>query len=149
MDNSGIVTLQSGTPLGMTTQLSLPAIGQVRPDVVSNQFFVHKDRSSFDPGKCLYLNPAAFAAPAPFTFGNAPRLFSQVRAFGTKQWDATIQKSLPIHEDVRLTLKAEFFNILNVVNWQSPVTDINDPSFGSINSAAPARVGQVSATLAW
>ena len=77
MDNSGIVTLQSGTPLGMTTQLSLPAIGQVRPDVVSNQFFVHKDRSSFDPGKCLYLNPAAFAALAPFTFGNAPRLFSE------------------------------------------------------------------------
>jgi hypothetical protein len=146
---SGIVTMQSGMPLGITTELSLPATGQVRPDVVSNQFFIHKDRSSFDPGKYLYLNPAAFAAPAPFAFGNAPRLFSQIRAFGTKEWDATIQKSIPIRENIRLALKAEFFNILNVVNWGAPVTDINNPSFGSINSAAPARTGQVSGTLSW
>ena len=146
---SGIVTLQRGAPLGISTELGLPAIGGIRPDVVSNQFYAHKDRSSFDPGKDLYLNLAAFAAPAPFTFGNAPRLFSQIRAFGTREWDAALQKSIPIHESLRFALKAEFFNLPNLVNWGAPVTDINNPSFGQISSAGQARTGQISATLYW
>jgi hypothetical protein len=146
---SGIVTLQRGVPLGISTELSLPAIGGIRPDVVSNQLFLHSDRSSFDPATDLYLNPAAFAAPAPFSFGDAPRLFSQIRAFGTREWDAALQKSIPIYERLRFSLKAEFFNLPNVVNWGAPVTDINNPSFGKITSAGSARTGQLSGTLYW
>ena len=146
---SGIVTLQSGPPLGVTTELSLPAIGPVRPNVVSSQIYLQHNRSTFDPAKDLYLNLAAFAAPAPFTFGNAPRLFSQFRAFGTEEWDAALQKVIPIHESVRFALKVEFFNLLNNVNFGAPVTDINNPGFGQITSAAAARTGQVSATLHW
>jgi hypothetical protein len=146
---SGIVTVQSGPPLGITTELSLPAIGAVRPNVVSNQIYLQHDRSSFDPAKDLYLNLAAFAAPAPFTFGNAPRLFSQFRAFGTREWDAALQKAIPIRESIRLALKAEFFNLPNTVNFGPPVVDINNPGFGQITSAAAARTGQISGTLYW
>jgi hypothetical protein len=146
---SGIVTLQRGAPLGISTELGLPAIGGIRPDVVSSQFYLHNDRSSFDPAANLYLNPAAFAAPAPFTFGDAPRLFSQIRAFGTREWDAALQKAIPIHESLRFALKAEFFNVPNLVNWGAPVTDINNPSFGRITSAGQARAGQISATVYW
>ncbi|HWB98507.1 MAG TPA: hypothetical protein VG672_17470, partial [Bryobacteraceae bacterium] len=146
---SGIVTLQSGVPLGITTELNLPGIGTIRPDVSGSEFFSHKERASFDPGAHLYLNPAAFVAPPAFTFGNAPRLFSQVRAFGTRQWDAALQKSIPIHESLRFSLKAEFFNLPNTINWGAPITDINNPSFGRINSAAAARNGQISGTLSW
>jgi len=148
-ETSGIVTLQRGVPLGISTELSLPAIGGVRPDVVGSQLLLHSDRSSFDPATDLYLNPAAFAAPAPFTFGDAPRLFSQIRAFGTREWDAALQKSIPIYERLRFSLKAEFFNLPNVVNWGAPVTDINNPSFGRITSAGAARIGQLSGTLYW
>ena len=146
---SGIVTLQRGAPLGISTELGLPAIGGIRPDVVSSQFYLHNDRSTFDPGADLYLNSAAFAAPAPFTFGDAPRLFSQIRAFGTREWDAALQKSIPIHESLRFALKAEFFNVPNLVNWGAPVTDINNPSFGRITTAGQARAGQISATVYW
>jgi hypothetical protein len=146
---TGIVTLQRGTPLGISTELSLPAIGAIRPDVVSSQLLLHSDRSSFDPATDLYLNPAAFTAPAPFTFGDAPRLFSQARAFGTREWDAALQKSIPIYERLRFSLKAEFFNLPNVVNWGAPVTDINNPSFGRITTAGSARIGQLSGTLYW
>jgi hypothetical protein len=146
---SGIVTLQSGTPLGVTTELSLPGMGSIRPNVAGTQLFSHKDRSSFDPGANLYLNPAAFVAPTPFTFGNAPRLFSQARAFGTREWDAALQKSIPIHETLRFSLKGEFFNVPNNVNWGAPVTDINNPSFGRINSAGSSRNGQISGTIYW
>jgi hypothetical protein len=146
---TGIVTLQSGTPLGISTELSLPAIGAVRPDVVGSQLLLDSNRSSFNPATDLYLNPAAFAAPAPFTFGDAPRLFNQARAFGIREWDAALQKSIPIHERLRFSLKAEFFNLPNVVNWGAPVTDINNPSFGKITTAGAARTGQLSGTLYW
>ena len=146
---SGIVSVQSGTPLGINTELSLPAIGPVRPNVVSSQIYLNNDRSTFDPARNLYLNSAAFTAPAPFSFGNAPRLFSQVRSFGTKQWDAVLQKVIPIRESLRFSLKAEFFNLPNVVNWGPPATDINSPSFGQITSASSARTGQISGTLSW
>jgi hypothetical protein len=156
---TGIVTLQRGNPLGVTTELSLPAITEpltgyngsqvVRANVVSNNFYINHSRSTFDPAKDLYLNPAAFAAPAPFTFGNSPRLFSQIRSFGIQDWDTALMKRVLFTERVNLLLKAEFFNVLNQVNFGAPVTDINNPSFGQIFSAGNPRAGQVSLTLSW
>ena len=147
---SGIVTLQSGAPLGISTEVGLPGIGGVRPNIVSGtSLFSHSDRATFDPGADLYLNPAAFAAPAPFTFGNVPRLLSQARAFGTRSWSGAFQKAIPIRESIRFSFKAEFFNLPNTVNWGGPVTDINNPSFGRITSAGAARNGQLSGTLYW
>jgi hypothetical protein len=146
---SGIVTTQSGPPLAITTELALPGIGGIRPNRVSNQYFINNDRSSFDPNKDQYLNPAAFTAPPPYSFGDAPPRVAQARAFGIRTWDVALQKSIPFTERVRLGLKAEFFNVLNITNLGAPVTDINSPSFGYIFSAGPARTGQVSATIFW
>jgi hypothetical protein len=146
---SGIVTLQNGAPLAIGTQLSLPGIGPIRPDVVSSTLYGQHSRGSFDPATDVYLNAAAFAPPAPFSFGNAPRQFSQIRSFGTVDWDAVLQKSIPIHERLRFALKAEFFNVLNSVNFGAPDTNINSPTFGRIFSANPARTGQISGTVYW
>jgi hypothetical protein len=146
---SGIVTLQSGNPLAISTEESLPAIGGVRPNVVSNQFYASHSRGSFNPTADLYLNPAAFAAPAPFTFGDAPRAFSQIFDFGIEDWDVAFMKKVPITEHVNFALKMEFFNFLNNVNFGAPVTDINNPSFGKISSALAPRIGQISGTISW
>jgi hypothetical protein len=146
---SGIVTLQSGTPSGIGTELSLPAIGGVRPDVVSDQFFINNNRGSFDPAVDQFLNPAAFAPPSAFAFGNAPRRFSQIRTFGLREWDVAIRKKIPITEHVNFGIKMEFFNFLNTVNFGGPVTDINNPSFGRIFGAGPPRTGQLSGTISW
>lgn len=156
---TGIITLQSGTPLGISTELSLPGITGpstgyngaqgVRANVVGSSFYIDHNRSSFDPATDLYLNPAAFAAPPSFSFGNSPRLFSQIRSFGLREWDIALIKQFPLTERVNLGLKGEFFNVLNNVNFGAPVTDINDPSFGRIFSAGAPRTGQVSATISW
>jgi len=147
---SGIVTLQSGFPLGATTELSLPAIGPIRPNVVPGQpLYLQHDRGSFDPASNVYLNINALTAPPPFSFGNAPPLFGQVRAFGLREWDMALMKRISFTERISLTLKGEFFNILNTVNFGAPVTDINNPSFGRIFSAGNPRLGQLSGTLSW
>jgi hypothetical protein len=95
------------------------------------------------------LNPAAFALPAPFTFGDSPRLFSQVRSFGLREWDTALLKRFHFTDRVSLGLKAEFFNVLNNVNFGAPVTDLQNPSFGQIFSAGNPRTGQVSGTIFW
>jgi hypothetical protein len=146
---AGIITIQSGNPQAIATEESLPAIGGVRPNVVSNQFYASHSRGSFNPTADLYLNPAAFAAPAPFTFGDAPRAFSQIFDFGIEDWDVAFMKKVPITEHVNFALKMEFFNFLNNVNFGAPVEDINNPSFGKISSALPPRIGQISGTISW
>jgi hypothetical protein len=156
---SGIITVQSGTPLGVTTELNLPAITGplsgyntpqgVRANVVGTSFYVNHDRGTFNPATDLYLNPAAFALPAPFTFGDSPRLFSQIRSFGLREWDAALLKRFHFTDRVSFGLKGEFFNVLNNVNFGAPVTDLQNPSFGHIFSAGNPRTGQVSGTIFW
>lgn len=146
---SGLWTVQNGTPLGITTELSLAAIGALRANVLSSQLYGTHTRSTFNPAADLYLNPAAFAAPAPFTFGDSPRLFSQVRAFGTISWNVALLKTIPIKEHVNFTLRPEFFNVLNNVNFSAPTVDVNNLAFGKITSAGSPRLGQISATMSW
>jgi hypothetical protein len=147
---AGIITIQSGNPQAISTEEGLPAIGGVRPDVVSGQpFYGVHSRSSFNPATDLYLNPAAFVAPPPFQLGTAPRAFSQIYDFGIEDWDAAFMKKFPITEHINFALKMEFFNFLNNVNFGPPVEDINNPSFGKISSALPPRIGQISGTISW
>jgi len=148
----GLLTLQSGTPITVTTELSLAGIGPILPNVVAGQplYGPHNSRGSFNPRVDNYINASAFASPAPFTFGNAPRYFGSLRAFGLRDWDAALQKRFPITERVSFSLKGEFFNVLNAVNFGAPVADIQSPAFGKITTInGNPRNGQVSGTISW
>src|SRR5262249_9505948 len=71
---------------------------------------------NLEPGEPLYLydsnfpggrsvNPAAFSAPPPDTFGDAPRNF--VRGFGSWQADLALRREFPFHEQLKLQFRAE------------------------------------------
>ncbi len=49
------------------------------------------------------------------TFGNAGR--NILEGPGYKTWDMSLVKQFPIHEQMHLEFRAEFFNILNHVNY--------------------------------
>lgn len=149
---AGVINLQSGTPINVTTELSLPAIGALLPNVVPGQpiYGPYHTRGSFDPSVDKYINLAAFTAPPAFTFGTAPRYFDALRAFGMRSWSAALMKKFPIRERLSLSFKGEFFNVLNTVNFGVPNSDIESPSFGKITTInGNPRQGQVSATIAW
>jgi hypothetical protein len=58
-----------------------------------------------------WINPAAFALPAPGTFGDAPRdLFAGP---GTWQVDTGVAKTLPLSERAHVEFRSEFYNIFN------------------------------------
>lgn len=58
-----------------------------------------------------WINPAAFALPAPGTFGDAPR--DLLAGPGTWQVDTGVAKTIPIGERAHIELRGEFFNVLN------------------------------------
>jgi hypothetical protein len=155
---SGINTYKTGTPLGVTTSIVLPTTNDslsesgtsIRPNVVPgvnpmNGF----NCGNFNPQADRYLNPAAFSLPAPFSFGNAPRELSNARGCGTLDEDLSLMKYIQVREGINIRLGADAFNLLNRRNLGAPDTNINDPGFGTISSAGPARVLQLQVKILW
>ena len=81
-----------------------------------------------------YFNPAAFAQPAPFTYGNSPRVVSSVRGPGINNFDVSLFKNILLHEKATLQFRAEAFNVANRVEFGLPNTVIGSPAAGSITS---------------
>lgn len=114
---NGIVTLLSGTPLDVTTGLSPQYFGLAaaapagfRPDLVPGQPIYLKGAD-----KTIYLNPAAFAAPALGQFGNLKR--GVVRQPGLANVDFSVAKNWKIKEKYGIQFRAEMFNLLNRTNF--------------------------------
>jgi hypothetical protein len=149
---SGIFTYESGAPLRITIPNGLPIFnGQLRPDLVPGvDPFVVDDHGAFRPTNGLsgetgdvQLNKAAFAAPAPFTFGNLGPFLPTVRAFGFSNEDISISKRNYIGESQFLEFRADFFNAPNRSQLLAPVTDLTSPNFGRITGQNSARIIQL------
>jgi hypothetical protein len=95
-----------------------------------------------------WLNPAAFAIPPAFTFGNAGR--NSVYGPGLQTADLALAREFSVTEHVRFQFRAEFFNALNHVNLGTPNRFVNAPQFGTITEAAtPGREIQWNARLSF
>ena len=130
---NGIATFRSGVPLTFTTATNnLFNFGgtqraswtEVSPDVPGPI----QDRLN------RYFNPAAFAQPAPFTYGNSPRVVSSIRGPGINNFDVSLFKNILLREKATLQFRAEAFNVANRVEFGLPNTVIGSPAAGSITS---------------
>src|SRR5437870_2484840 len=80
---NGILGYHAGTPLVVQAPNTNPIFSDIQfPNIVPGvpQILNHHITDPRLPGQ-LYVNPAAFAAPAPFTIGNAPATLN-VRGLG-------------------------------------------------------------------
>jgi hypothetical protein len=114
---NGIVTWLTGTPLDVTTGLSGryfglsgDAPGGFRPDLIPGVPIYLTG-----PDKTVYLNPAAFALPAPGKFGNLKRGF--VRQPGLTNVDFSVAKNWKVRERYGIQFRAEMFNLFNHTNF--------------------------------
>ena len=144
---NGILTLLSGIPLEVYTNapanyfglVGTPANGGFRPNLVSGQpIYLHGS------DKTVYLNPAAFALPAPGTFGNLKR--GQIRQPGLKNVDFSVAKNWKVHEKYGIQFRAEMFNLFNTTNFNGfdaglgaafnngNFTGFNNTNFGKLTS---------------
>jgi hypothetical protein len=133
---SGILTTHSGLPISITpAQNNTGGFGfNQRPNIVSGVSPVPANQSIHD-----WINPAAFSQPDPFTFGDAPRFLSNLRAPSYFNWDMGIQKYWNFSENKRLQFRMELYNAFNHPNFFVPDSNLGDAGFGTINGAYPAR----------
>lgn len=115
-------------PLGFIAVVNTPGGGASR----------NVRRPNLIPGVSPYLNndrnlinPAAFAIPAPGTFGDLPR--NALRGPNFQQVDFIFNKRFPITETVRLEFRTEVFNVFNRANFALPSSALNVglPTLGS------------------
>jgi hypothetical protein len=152
-----IGTLQSGSPFG-TTVLNGPLdlLGDnsdgttLRADLVSSQLYSpNKGQPAVGVRGIQYLNPAAFAAPAPFTYGNSSRTLPGVYGPGMISFDLMLAKNFIVHETWHTQFRWEAFNFTNTPTWGYPTEALGNGQFGLITSASGRRIMQVAAKVYW
>jgi hypothetical protein len=80
-----------------------------------------------------WINLAAFAVPAPETWGNLGR--NVFRGPSLWQIDTALQRRIALRERLALELRGECFNLLNRAQYGNPLADISAPaSFGRVTS---------------
>jgi Carboxypeptidase regulatory-like domain/TonB dependent receptor-like, beta-barrel len=136
----GIVTLQTGRPftVALLSEIDNSGTGRSilgfgandRPNVVGNP-----DLSSRTPER--WFNTAAFAFPAPGTFGNAGR--NILDGPGFQNVNASLMKNTALSERFNLQFRAEVFNLFNHPNFNLPDNFLGSPTFGRISSARDPR----------
>jgi hypothetical protein len=122
----GIVNARSGVPINVT--INRPDTVSIAGATVTNVSGGNSrgtQRPDLIPGVDPYLkdgvrwlNPAAFAAPMPGTFGNLPRNF--LRGPGFWQLDMMASKDIRFSSSKGLQLKIEVFNLTNHLNYENP-----------------------------
>jgi hypothetical protein len=141
---NGIATLQSGRPFTVALPGEVDNSGTGR----SSLGFGANDRPNIagapqldNPGSGAWFNTAAFAFPAPGTFGNAGR--NILDGPGLAALNLSILKSFQVVEGATLQFRAETFNALNRTNFNQPQNFIGAAGFGSITSAQHPRLVQL------
>jgi hypothetical protein len=132
----GIVNARSGVPINVTINrpdtLTLNGVtvtnvpggntrGTLRPDLVPGVDPYLKDG-------VRWLNPAAFAAPMPGTFGNLPRNYLRGPEFW--QVDFMASKEFRFAQNQGLQVRLEIFNITNRLNYENPAAALPAGTIG-------------------
>jgi hypothetical protein len=98
-----------------------------------------------------YFNTAAFVPLNSIprgTYGNATRGLIYGPSESTS--DLAVLRYVNVGSDLRLQLRAEFFNAFDEVNFNNPVTNISSgATFGRITGAGPGRAVQLAFKLIW
>jgi hypothetical protein len=145
---STIVTLQSGTPLTITSgqDRNFDGLTNDRADLIGDP--------ALDSGRPRdelienWFNIAAFAQPAIGQDGSAGR--SIVEGPGYRNVDLGVFRDLRFTGRFNLQLRLEATNVFDIVNLQNPGTGLNAPAtFGKIRSARDMRRIQLGARISF
>jgi hypothetical protein len=137
----------SGTPLAVRSTNYYPGFNSVYINVVPNCNLT----TGVKELNQAYLNKACFQNPANGQLGNGGNFLSDVRNLGFASEDVGVHKNLLFGSDgrYRLTIRGEFFNVLNRSRLSGLRTGLNDPNFGKFigRGGIGPRVGQVGLRL--
>jgi hypothetical protein len=141
----GVTTLQTGFPVNISSvgnSANYYGAPGLRPNVVSG---CNKATGGSAASRVLaglapnapaggWINPACFSVPAPYTFGNEPRVDSSLTADGVANWDFAAFKHTTFgpSEKLGFEFRVEVFNLFNRVQFNPPNNTYGSSSFGHI-----------------
>jgi outer membrane receptor protein involved in Fe transport len=130
----GAINAANPLPAGFVAVVNTPGGGASRnvrrPDLIAGvNPYLNNDRS--------LLNPAAFAIPAPGTFGNLPR--NALRGPNFRQFDMILNKRIRLTENTNLEFRTEVFNIFNFTNFANPSSTLNNALGTGANQLQPGQ----------
>ena len=132
-----IVGAHTGFPVNVTVDRNSASVpdgntNNQRPDLVPGVSLLPPGGRTISE----WINPAAFALPAPGTWGDAPR--NVARGPSAWQADLGVSKRFFLAERAQLQFRAEIFNIFNHPQYGNPQSDF---------SAAPGVFGSIISTI--
>ncbi len=132
---SAIFKRDSGLPLIFSAPNNLYNYSPSQfPNVVSGQSFSVANQTIDN-----WFNTAAFARPAAFTYGNAPRYIDDIRYSPTNNWDMSLAKNFAILEKLRLQFRTEMYNALNHPQFGRANSTYGNTAFGRVTGMAPGN----------
>jgi hypothetical protein len=151
---SGIMTLQTGdaetvyagsdvaaTAANERAVQSGPTYGNNACNGVTSTCANWLNTTSFSLPLAAVGTPASTYAAYPYKYGNVSK--GSIRGPGAWDWDMSVHKNVAMTERAQLQFRAEAFNVFNHVNLGDPGTTVDSAGFGSIQSAADPRIGQL------
>ena len=103
------------TPVHRAVRIIIPGAKVVYPKTLFNWFL-----------------PSAYTTPAPYTYGDARR--NSLVGPGRTNFDTSLFKDFPIHEQIVLQFRIEAFNIFNHPQFGYPNQTVGNSQVGQITS---------------
>jgi hypothetical protein len=136
----GVITWQSGRPFTVALLSEIDNSGTGRSILgfgANDRPNLTGDPQLSSPSTGRWFNTAAFAFPAPGTFGNAGR--NIIDGPGYQSVNASLVKNTNLTENINLQFRVEAFNLFNHPNFNLPDNFLGSPTFGQITSARDPR----------
>ena len=135
---SAVWSADTGTPLFLTASAnSLNAPGNTQ---VPNQIAPFHKLGSIGTTK-LWFDKSAFAQPTTAAYGNTPK--NGFYGPGLNTFDASLFRTIPVHEAISLQLRADAFNALNHPNFANPGVSLTSTNFGQVTGTASGYAPRV------
>lgn len=152
---SSITTYRSGILFGtIAASCNLPNAGGCDADYAANfsgAVRINGDYGSGDVKTVSYVNKAAFANPAAFTYGNTPRTGAYgLRGPTNSNQNVSLRREFRIHERWKIAIQADALNVFNWVRFANPNLNITSSNFGQITAISNTpRVLQMNARFSF
>jgi len=125
---NGITQFHSGTPYSINIPgdpANIGGNGYERPNLVGNP-------NPANRSPLAWLNPAAFAEPAQYTYGDMGR--NALRTQFSNNLDTSLFREFPFAERYTVQIRGEAFNLFNTHVFGQPSSTLGASNFGTITS---------------
>jgi hypothetical protein len=142
---SGITRFATGFPVTLSEQDDNSLLGTSSSGIggdVDLPDYTPGNLNRTNPRSGLpYFNTSLFSTEALGQFGTASRRF--FHGPGLNNFDMALVKDLRLTESKSLEFRAEWFNIFNHAQFETPNGNINSGAFGLVTAAYAPRIGQL------